>query len=214
MPHLPELKAQARELRAKGLDWPEISRRLATPLPRTTLEKWCTDIQMPKKFSDRELQEHKSQQNALRQLSLAVADDAAMLDASPDQRQKRNLLAALYLGGLNPRTADEWLTFGHCDPSVVKIFLQLLRASYEIDERGFRVQLRCRVGHDSSDLLDFWTAALDIPRAQFFQPLRDLPENFFGHEKNASRGICLVSYLSPQIFHDLQKVAGTLSVEI
>jgi hypothetical protein len=206
MPNLAELKAHAKELRAKGFDFPEISRRLATPLPQTTLELWCKDVEQPKSFAQRQSLEHQRQQDHLQQLSLEMSDgEIPPVDISADQVRKKMLLAALYVGGRSYCSENKWLVFGHSTLETIQIFLELLRDCYSTDERKLRVSLHCRVGHDSTEVVSYWSHALDIPRSQFFTPVQDLPEKNSLDGNLTSRGICVVSYLSPPVLRDVEK---------
>ena len=77
-----------------------------------------------------------------------------------DEIQKKNTakiaFAMLYLGEGAKKTRGS-LMFGNSDPLVIRLYLNLLRSCYRIDENKFRCTLQCRADQDVKKLEKFWS---------------------------------------------------------
>lgn len=62
------------------------------------------------------------------------------------------------------------VNFTNSDPGIVKTFLALLRKSFEIDERKFRVCIHLHSYHNPKKQLEFWSNITEIPLKQFIKP--------------------------------------------
>lgn len=60
--------------------------------------------------------------------------------------------------------------FANSDPSMIRIFLEFLRQTYELSESKFRILLYCYSNQDVVNLIDYWSSVTDIPKAQFTKP--------------------------------------------
>ena len=60
--------------------------------------------------------------------------------------------------------------FTNSDPNLIKSFLHLLRKSFVIDEKKFRVCIHLHKYHDPAKQLDFWSQITNIKKSQFIKP--------------------------------------------
>ena len=113
-------------------------------------------------------------------------------------------LAMLYLGeGSKTRSS---LMFGNSDPTIISLFLRLLRYCYKIDEDKFRCTLQCRADQDIQKLEKFWSNITNIPLSKFYKARVD-PRTIGKISKNPEyKGVCRIDYFSADIFNELTKV--------
>lgn len=64
------------------------------------------------------------------------------------------------------------VAFTNSDPKLVRTFLKLLRASFQIDESKFHPCVHLHSYHSAEKQLDFWSKITDIDKRQFNKPYR------------------------------------------
>lgn len=64
---------------------------------------------------------------------------------------------------------ESTMTFTNSDPIMIKTFLSLLRNSFNIDERRFRLCLHLHEYHVESEMLKYWSLLCGISRKQFYK---------------------------------------------
>lgn len=62
------------------------------------------------------------------------------------------------------------VAFTNSDPNLIKIFIQLFRKSFDLDEKKFRVCVHLHEYHNINKQLNFWSKTLRIPIEQFSKP--------------------------------------------
>ena len=97
--------------------------------------------------------------------------------------------------------------FGNSDPAVVRMFVDLMRECYTLDERKFRCTLQCRADQDIKKLERFWSETTKIPREQFYKARID--KRTFGQvsEKQEYKGVCRIDYFSSALDLELKRIA-------
>lgn len=209
-------------LRKTGKSYSEISKILGG-IPKGSLSYWLSDI--PLSLNQRT----KLQKSTLRKLVQARKKSVAV------RRQRRNeyfqniyfqhqalstwlkkkepallVLATLYLaeGGKTQRGA---LSFGNSDPGVIRLFLQLLRFCYKIDESKFRCTVQGRADQDFTKLERFWSVTTRIQKSQFYKARVDPRSKGERTKKVHYKGVCRIDYFSAPVFHDLMIIGEILT---
>ncbi len=113
------------------------------------------------------------------------------------------VLLILYAAEGTKNAARSTLVFGNSDPSIIRLFLKLLRVSYKISEDKFRCTVQCRADQDSSFLEIFWSKVTGIPLNQFYRTRIDKRSIGKKTINNRYKGVCRVDYLSAPVYWDL-----------
>lgn len=171
------LKLKAINLRRKGDSYSMIEKELG--VPKATMSGWFRDIKLPKaaqkiilgrkrynleELRRRAYQVHESRRVAERKL-LQQSVGKEFLEFCFDHKTLELLLTTLYLGeGFKGRSC---LGLGNSSPDIMKMFVNLLRTIYEIDEKKFRCYLHLRMDQVDDVEKLFWSEQLKIPLSQF-----------------------------------------------
>ncbi len=103
------------------------------------------------------------------------------------------------------------LTFVNTDPTLMRLFVTLLRRAYPLDEKRFRVRIHLHYYHEKTRLTNFWSRHLQIPKSQIATPLVK-PRSTKKRFKRNSKGICLLRYLDSSIRRQILAVAHGFAV--
>ncbi|MDO8633105.1 MAG: hypothetical protein Q7K38_00975 [Candidatus Wildermuthbacteria bacterium] len=216
------LKPRVVALRKLGKTYGEIRRTLGIIIPKSTLSDWCSNILLSpeqqaavnrtaKKASDRGLATAWLI-NKARRVEYIKTVKGRVIHLSrriEDKDTAKIALAMLYLGEGAKRTSGS-LMFGNSDPSVVGLFLRLLRNCYEIDERKFRCTLQCRADQDIKKLEKLWSRTTKIPLSQFYSARID-PRTIGKPSMNPDyKGVCRIDYFSGDIFIELKQIVEVI----
>lgn len=197
----------------------EINSTLGTKIPKSTLSNWCCGIPLPNSY-----------QRKVRDYNLANLKVAREI-ALDGQRKKRNeylnlirnrnnhlsqliksrdvakiALAVLYLGEGQKNIKKGSLMFGNSDPLIVKLFLDLLRHCFNIDDRKFRCTLQCRADQDIKKLEKFWSKITKIPLSQFYKVQVDPRTKGKPSKKIDYKGVCRIDYFSAEVLIELLQI--------
>jgi hypothetical protein len=114
-------------------------------------------------------------------------------------------LAMLYLGEGSKCTKGS-LMFGNSNPGIIRLFLNLLRSCYNIDEKKFRCTLQCRADQNIKKLEKFWSQTTGVPPNQFYQARIDKRTIGKPSKKPDYKGVCRIDYFSADIFNELLQI--------
>lgn len=218
-----EIKTRACDLRKKGKTYSEIRRILGIQVPQATLSYWLSDIALRKKhkkrialINSRNLANGREirikQRKELRKRDLCTLKDEFREPIRTLTIQQRKLLLAIFYlgeGGKLPHRAGVML--GNSDPKVIKIFLNLMRSAYPIDESKFRCTIQCRADQNVENLEKFWSKAVKIPRRNFLKAQIDKRTIGRPTRKKEYLGVLRIDYYSANIFHELMSLADIFS---
>jgi len=118
-------------------------------------------------------------------------------------------LAMLYLGEGSKNQRGS-LMFGNSDPSVISLFLRLLRRCYNINESKFRCTLQCRADQNIKRLEKFWSKTTNIPLSQFYKARIDPRTIGRPSKKLDYKGVCRIDYFSGDIFMELKQIIAVI----
>lgn len=170
------VKKQARELRARGFSFREISLKFG--VAKSSASLWTRDVPLNrnarlrlKRVSDKgnikgrqvrlehlHIQNEKIRQRVIQELKSISRYDKVTLKV---------FLALLFWceGSKNLSV----LTFTNSDPQLIALFLKLFRSAYDLKESSFRCCLHLHKYHNQKKQLDYWSKITHIPKSQFIK---------------------------------------------
>lgn len=214
-----EIVQKAIFLRKKGKMYSEILDILGISIPKSTLSGWCKDISLPFGFEKRVKDYNKF--HLIKARKIALIKKAEKRSKYLDEIKKRNLhllellknrdvakiaVAMLYLGE-GRKAGKNSIMFGNSNPFIIKLFLNLLRACYKLDEKKFRCTLQCRADQDIKKLEKFWFSITKIPLSQFYKAQVDPRTIGKKSKKTDYKGVCRIDYFSAELFIELMQIA-------
>lgn len=214
------LRDQAIALRKQGKTYAEICSVLGTHIPKSTLSYWLRHIELSS-----------SERERIRQLSLVRLEQSRMASLETKRRirveresriHERNLhlyelmqtdryaqkiaLAMLYLGE-GSKSDRSSLMFGNSNPDTVRLFLRLLRNTFDVDETRLRATVQCRADQCHEQLMVFWADIASIPLSQFYKPQIDPRTQNKPTKRSDYRGVCRIDYFSSEVDLELKCIA-------
>lgn len=173
-----ELKNKAVGMREKGYSLSEIA--AALNISKSTASLWLRNIFLNKSAQER-INKRKEKgrsfmmqrrQELKKQLIQNLLDkNKKTVDNFGRQKEEMKAMCSLLYwceGNKNSNT----LQFTNSDPLMVTAFLYLLRKSFNIEERKFRVCLHLHDYHDENKQKKFWSKLMEIPETQFIKSYR------------------------------------------
>jgi hypothetical protein len=211
------LKEKTIELRKGGQTYGEIREILKIPIPKSTLSHWCKNIKLSKSQKIRVKQ--KISKNAAKGRKAALETNKkkrvaylkevkkriSHLSTKIDNKDTAKIaLAMLYLGEGNKD--GNGLTFGNSNPIIIKIYLNLLRHCYNIDENKFRCTVQCRADQNTKKLELFWSKITAVPLKKFYKTRIDPRTIGKPSKKLDYKGVCRINYFSNDLFYEIKSI--------
>ncbi len=133
---------------------------------------------------------HTMRRNNIPRRTFSEAYSITFSKKLPSYKKKANLsskekylhAATLMLYWAEGAKGRHSVDFANSDGKMVTLFLKGLREIYRVDEKRLRVCLYCYANQNVSELLDYWSSLLNIPKNQFIKPYirKDYSENKIG----------------------------------
>lgn len=207
-------------MRSEGNSYREICSLLNLNLPKSTLATWCKGVPLPDHYIARSVLFRERNLTLMRQAAEAARiarQNARTLAFNNDNLRlftlcandidvQKTIISILHLAE-GSKTTRGSLTFGNSDPSVVALFVNLLRKCYKIDESKFRCTVQCRADQNMSELEAFWSETTRIPLNQFYQSRIDKRSVGKPTLKTGYKGVCKINYLSSVVDLELKHIA-------
>lgn len=166
---------KAVKLRQQGYSYREIHELLG--LAKSTTREWLKDISLDASAKMRMrrihlagVQQYASRlrhQKELADIQLREAVDRSLANQKVDSGIEKLLCSFLYWAE-GAKRGKEGLVFVNSDPVMVKVYLKLLRNSFQIDNSRFSVWLHLHSYHDRSKQIKFWSQIMGIPINQIY----------------------------------------------
>ncbi|HAT74253.1 MAG: hypothetical protein US30_C0012G0050 [Candidatus Moranbacteria bacterium GW2011_GWF2_36_839] len=217
-------KNKAIELRNNGNTYGEIISKLNVKIPKSTLSVWFSNIELSKEAKKRrddiiKTKTKISHINAIRVIKekreIYLEEVAGRVVHLKNLKNNKDIakiiLAILYLGE-GGKTRKSSIMLGNSDPKVIKLFLDLLRKCYEIDEKKFRCTLQCRADQDIFKLEKFWSEVTSISSNQFYKARIDARTIGKKSKKPEYKGVCRIDYFSADIYNEIKKIIELICV--
>jgi len=196
-------------LRRQGYSFSEIGK--VVRVSQSTLSRWCRDIKLSRRARQQILR--KSKQGSLKGLKAiqkrrerergAIRIQAEKtLKAIPFRRDICALLASLVYICEGEKRVDQGMHFTNSDPGLVRVFLRLIRKSFPIDERKFRVCVHLHHYHNECRQIRYWSKVTGIPHYQFIKPYQKM--NTGKRAKKGYQGCVSIRYHDHRVARNLQ----------
>lgn len=172
-----EERFRAIELRQKGYSVNEIYPQLG--VAKSTVSLWVRNVPLSSKAEKRLLTKIKEGQwrSAKNKHQRVLDTIEGYLNESKkeitrvtlDRFYKRLICSLLYwCEGI--KNHYNGVAFVNSDPNLIRVFLRLLRESFDIDEKKLHACIHLHTYHDPNKQLRFWSRVTGIPQAQFIKP--------------------------------------------
>lgn len=179
MPRLKSKFFKAQNLRKRGASLKELSQKLG--ISKSTASLWSRNIILSNKAQRRLLGVISKAQLISAQKRIAKTNESRF----QYENKGRELIARikisddilkLFCGLLywceGSKADDNTVQFTNSEPKLIKSFVELLRRSFILDEKKFRVSLHLHGYHSAKKQIDFWSKITKIPKKQFIKPYR------------------------------------------
>lgn len=168
-----EIREEAALLRRRGYSIKEIAQKLG--IAKSTSSLWLREIKLNKKALKR-LGRRKilGQYNArttilmkkeIKNQKRLELTRNLLTDVQLSKEHLKLLCSLLYWCEGNKD--DSSVRFTNSDPSLIKIFINLLRSTYKLDETKFRILMHLHSYHKEKQQKEFWSSVTGIPKTQF-----------------------------------------------
>ena len=164
-------------MREKGYSLNEISSHLS--VSKSTVSVWVRNLKLSaqtqfildeKKIAGRKKAIESIQGKTRQQLSLAKSDANILLkNINCSKDTQKVICSMLYWCEGEKTNNDGTFTFANSDPDLVRLFLRLLRNSFEVNNSKFRALIHLHSYHDIDKQLRFWSKITNIPKSQFLR---------------------------------------------
>jgi hypothetical protein len=219
-----EIRKQAESLRKSGKTYGEIQSVIGLPIPKSTLSDWCNTIELSGlekvrleanqlKNSERgRFIAHAITRKRRQEYLDSVQQRAVHLpELLKDKNVAKIALGMLYLGEGSKGFRRAKAEFCNSDPAIIRLYLKLLRFCYALDEDKFRCTVLCRADQDVKELERFWLETTQIPKSKLY-PTRIDPRTVGKvSRKPEYKGVCVITYLSADLYHELMSIGRTIA---
>lgn len=152
---------EIKKLRSKGFSIPEISRMLN--VPRTTVFYHIKDVEILPEF----LELWKSKRAGSKYVKLLkeqkAFEKAQKFMKELSVKEKMLFIAALYWA----EGSKKDFGLSNTDPDLIKVFIEGLRKTFNIQEERLRISIRIFEDMDRERCLNFWSEIVGIPKEKF-----------------------------------------------
>lgn len=203
-------KNSAVRLRKRGYSIKEIAKKLK--VVQSTASLWVRDVVLDKKalvrleqrsLLSRYKTSERWKQKRQEVWNLAELKAARVLEGVVLDKDTSKLLCALLFWAEGAKTGNR-VIFTNSDPKMVRVFLQLFRRCFPINEDKFRALLHVHGYHDEAKLKKFWSDVTEIPLTQFNRSYR---KPHTGKRKRVDyKGCIAVRYGDVEIARELKAV--------
>lgn len=165
---------EAKKLRAEGYSYEEIGKKFT--ISKSTAYYWTKDIRLNNSAKERiKIRERRGFANALK--AMKNKRESVILDISNKVKQRtatitynnniKRLICAILYWAEGEKSNHKRVTFINSDPIMVKAFLKLFRASFNLDETKFRVLVHIHEYHNNEEIKRYWSQITEIPLVKF-----------------------------------------------
>ncbi|MBP9864442.1 hypothetical protein KBC54_03270 [Patescibacteria group bacterium] len=211
-------------LRRKGESFSSINAHLGQRIPKSTLSNWCQNVHLPSHVLRQKHKcmlahlVHARQKSTESKKSLQIAKTEKIIK---DNIKLKNLieqpdvakisLVILYMCEGMKKANRASVTFGNSDPSIIRLFLHLLKICFSIDETRFRCTIQCRADQTPAQLETFWSKVTGIPQNQFYSTRIDERTRNRPSRNKSYHGVCRIDYFSADVFKELVAIHHLLT---
>lgn len=172
---------KAIKLRRKGFSLKEIAGKLE--VAKSSVSMWVRDVKLSLAAEKQLLTKIKLGQFLAAKIKIAkiraieneyLKEAKEKIKSLKIDKNYTKLLCGIMYWCEGTKNVKYGVNFVNSDPRLVKKFLELLRSSFNLDEKKFRPCIHLHSYHDSKKQLDFWSKITDINKNQFIKPYKKL----------------------------------------
>jgi DNA-binding transcriptional MerR regulator len=214
MSYAVEIKTRAIQLREAGFSIKEIAKMLRIAV--STSSVWLRGVTVSTKGKKRMTKQaslhrykmslrwaEKRSEKLLRHKQKAMR----IIDRIDFSQSINRLICAVLFWAEGEKT-NRHLAFTNSDPNMIALFLCLLRQSYKLDEKKFRISMHLHDYHDVGEMYAFWSETTSIAKNQFIKPYIK-PHTMIRKRKNY-RGCITIRYYDSEIACQLEALYNAL----
>ena len=212
-------RRQAHALRRRGYTYTEICAKLGT-VPKGTLAGWFKGIRLNSEQQARIRAKIVASGARGRPLARQVLQAKLETWKSSKRHAAQTFVKAiqivpelaklacalLYLAEGHKYPASKYLGFSNTDPTIIRLFLELFRSSFQVEESKFRCRVSRRHDQDYRVLKEYWSKVTQIPVERFFRSKADQRTRGKRTVKEEYRGVCVVYYCNVNFQYELQAI--------
>lgn len=216
MAYSPTLKEKAKRLRRTGYSLKQIAEKLR--IAKSTASGWLRDIRLSERAlgrlkKRRQLGQHKARQTKRKKrekkFKQLKAEKRKGLSKSKIDKQILKLCCSLLYWCEGGKYTDSHIIFANSDPILIKTFVNLLRQSFKLDEKKFRVLVHIHEYHSDIKQKRFWSRITEIPISQFTQSYKK--PHTKKRKRNNYPGCIRVSYYDAKVAKELKALYTVFS---
>lgn len=206
-------KKEAIRLRLLGRSLNEIATHLG--ISKSSASVWLHDVTLSSRAQSiisqkRRAGRLKSAETHRAQTQVRLEESASLATAMVakvhlNESLSRVICALMYWCEGEKTHNDSTLTFANSDPRLVATFLRLLRESFALDERKFRVCLHLHDYHVEKRQKLFWSRVTGIPKTQFLKTYHK--QHTGKRTREGYAGCASIRYYDTRIARQLQAIA-------
>ena len=213
-----EIKKEAEKLRAKGVSYSKITEQFH--VPKSTLSFWFSkkyNYLFNKSAQIKHLA--KARIKALASIQARIEKDK---NATKEKilreiahyplhnlKLQKSVLASLYWAEGAKYSGFYGMKFANSDPKLAELFITLLRNTFIIDEKKFRITLYLHNYHNEQKSKKFWSELLKVPESQFYKTYwkkrgegKKYRENFMG--------VCFIYHSDSNIRKEMMELCNQM----
>lgn len=176
----------AKELRkTEGYSFAELQN--ITGIPATTIRNWCKDDISGSRW-DTLLLSNERKRQLLKSSEKSIVNELEHIT----QRQAKIYASLLYWCEGSKYPSENSIAFTNSDPTLTRLFIDLLRKSFLLDESKFRIHIQIHDTHDFNTIKQFWSELLSIPQKQILKPT--ITKANGGKHRKDYFGTCTIRY--------------------
>lgn len=206
-------------MRSEGKTYSEILKIIESSIPKSTISSWCNNIKLPKWYQDKINELNKSSlmkaqkisravNNAKREriISEIVKKAKIITESLKDKDILKVILAILYLGEGAKWKSHRGLSLGSSNPTIIKLYIRLLRLCYGISIKSLRCRISYRADQNINDLQKFWSHVTSINVKNFYKTIPDPRTIGRPTRKKDYNGVCVITCAGTHIQLELEAI--------
>lgn len=171
-------RLHAVSLREKGFSVNEIVKKVG--VAKSSVAVWVRNVPMSDKARKRLLTRIKlcqiisaeRKRQRTQELLHRYKEQAVATLTDIDNTSAERIICALLYWCEGLKNLSNGVGFINSDPKLIKTFLTLLRRSFPLDEKKFRLCVHLHGYHNTEKQIAFWSKVTNIDKVQFIKPYR------------------------------------------
>lgn len=207
--------ALAKKFRLKGRSFNEIAIKLQ--IAKSTVYEWTSDIKLGRNALKRLANKKNVTRNKALSVMKTIRDKKKRIiekkaqetisKSHLDQATKKILCSVLFRAE-GEKSQKSHMAFINSEPEMISLFLHLLRTSFALDEKKFRVLVHIHEYHDEKEIKLYWSHITKISLSQFTKSYRKPNTN--KRSKENYKGTISIRYYDYKIALELHFIYNNL----